>query len=105
MIGELAQFAVKSGVRLLVLLSGRGEEGALRGEKAAQDSGAEWTILRSTWFNQNFSEGASSCAAVVADAAAGWEGRRLARGALGRRERRWLKPSPPHCGAAADDLY
>jgi uncharacterized protein YbjT (DUF2867 family) len=40
-----------------VLLSGRGEEGALLGEQAVQRSGAEWTILRSTWFSQNFSEG------------------------------------------------
>jgi len=29
----------------------------LLGEKAVRDSGAEWTIVRSTWFNQNFSEG------------------------------------------------
>jgi uncharacterized protein YbjT (DUF2867 family) len=57
-VGELAQLAVKSGVRRLVLLSGRGEEGALLGEKAVRESGAEWTIVRSTWFNQNFSEGA-----------------------------------------------
>ena len=27
------------------------------GERAVQDSGAHWTILRSTWFSQNFSEG------------------------------------------------
>ncbi len=54
---ELAALAVKNGVRRLVLLSGRGEEGALLGEKAVQESGAEWTIVRSTWFSQNFSEG------------------------------------------------
>jgi uncharacterized protein YbjT (DUF2867 family) len=40
-----------------VLLSGRGEDEALRGELAVRDSGADWTILRSTWFSQNFSEG------------------------------------------------
>ena len=57
-IGELARLAVKKGVRRLVLLSGRGEEGAFLGEKAVQESGAEWTIVRSTWFSQNFSEGA-----------------------------------------------
>lgn len=56
-VGELAALAVKNGVRRLVLLSGRGEEGALLGEKAVQQSGAEWTIVRSTWFSQNFSEG------------------------------------------------
>jgi uncharacterized protein YbjT (DUF2867 family) len=56
-VDELAQLAVKNGVRRLVLLSGRGEEGALLGEKAVQQSGAEWTIVRATWFDQNFSEG------------------------------------------------
>jgi uncharacterized protein YbjT (DUF2867 family) len=56
-LGDFANLAVKSGVRRLVLLSGRGEEGALLGEQAVRDSGADWTILRSTWFSQNFSEG------------------------------------------------
>jgi uncharacterized protein YbjT (DUF2867 family) len=48
--------AVKSGVKRLVLLSGRAEDGALLGEKAARDSGVEWTIVRASWFCQNFSE-------------------------------------------------
>jgi uncharacterized protein YbjT (DUF2867 family) len=56
-VGDFANLAIKSGVRRLVLLSGRGEDGALRGEQAVRDSGADWTILRSAWFNQNFSEG------------------------------------------------
>ena len=56
-VGDFANLAVKSGVRRLVLLSGRGEDGALLGEQAVRDSGADWTILRSTWFSQNFSEG------------------------------------------------
>ena len=56
-VGELARLAVKSGVRRLVLLSGRGEEGALLGEQAVRESGAEWTVVRSTWFSQNFSDG------------------------------------------------
>jgi uncharacterized protein YbjT (DUF2867 family) len=56
-VGDFANLAVKSGVRRLVLLSGRGEDGALLGEQALRDSGADWTILRSTWFSQNFSEG------------------------------------------------
>jgi uncharacterized protein YbjT (DUF2867 family) len=47
---------MKSGVRRLVLLSGRGEEEAERVDEAVRDSGAELTILRSTWFAQNFSE-------------------------------------------------
>ena len=56
-VGAFAEMAVESGVRRLVLLSGRGEDGALLSERAVQDSGAEWTILRSTWFSQNFNEG------------------------------------------------
>ena len=48
--------AVQSGVCRLVLLSGRGEEEAQRCERIVQDAGAEWTILRSSWFSQNFSE-------------------------------------------------
>jgi uncharacterized protein YbjT (DUF2867 family) len=54
---SFAELAVKTGVRRLVLLSGRGEEGALLGEQAVRDSGAEWTVLRASWFSQNFSEG------------------------------------------------
>jgi uncharacterized protein YbjT (DUF2867 family) len=48
--------AVESGVRQLVLLSGRGEEEAGISEQTVRDSGADWTILRSSWFCQNFSE-------------------------------------------------
>jgi uncharacterized protein YbjT (DUF2867 family) len=57
-VGAFAEVAMRNGVRRLVLLSGRGEEGALLGEEAVRESGADWTILRSTWFSQNFSEGA-----------------------------------------------
>jgi uncharacterized protein YbjT (DUF2867 family) len=49
--------AVRSGVQHLVLLAGRGEEEADRCERIVQASGIDWTILRPTWFNQNFSEG------------------------------------------------
>ncbi|WP_340116629.1 NAD(P)H-binding protein [Pelagibius sp. 7325] len=55
-VGAFAELAIQRGVRRLVLLSGRGEEGAERGEEAVQASGAAWTILRCSWFNQNFSE-------------------------------------------------
>lgn len=48
--------AVESGVTRLVLLSGRGEPEAQAAEEALRASGADWTILRSSWFNQNFSE-------------------------------------------------
>lgn len=51
------ELAVKSGVRRLVLLSGRNEYEAQRAEKVVQASGVEWTIVRASWFNQNFSEG------------------------------------------------
>lgn len=55
-IGSFAQLAVKSGVKRLVLLTGRGEEEAQRAEWALRESGAEWTVVRASWFNQNFSE-------------------------------------------------
>jgi len=51
-----AELAVESGARRLVLLSGRGEPEAERAEQAVRETGAELTILRSTWFMQNFSE-------------------------------------------------
>jgi uncharacterized protein YbjT (DUF2867 family) len=38
-------------------LSGRGEEEAQRCERIVQDSGVDWTIVRASWFSQNFSEG------------------------------------------------
>jgi uncharacterized protein YbjT (DUF2867 family) len=56
-VGSFAELAVASGVRRQVLQGGRGEPESERVEAAARDSGAELTILRSTWFAQNFSEG------------------------------------------------
>ncbi len=53
---SFADLAVKSGARRLVLLSGRGEEEAQRAEQALQDTDADWTIVRASWFAQNFSE-------------------------------------------------
>ncbi len=50
--------ALRHGVRRLVLLSGRGEEEAQACERIVQSSGVEWTIVRASWFYQNFSEGA-----------------------------------------------
>lgn len=50
--------AAENGVRRLVLLSGRGEEESLRAERSVIDSGMEWTVVRCSWFNQNFDEGA-----------------------------------------------
>jgi uncharacterized protein YbjT (DUF2867 family) len=48
--------AIASGVEKLVLLSGRGEVAAEQAEQALQATGLDWTILRSSWFYQNFSE-------------------------------------------------
>jgi uncharacterized protein YbjT (DUF2867 family) len=56
-IAELARLARQKSLEQLVLLSGRGEPGAQRAEAALQDSGVPWTIVRASWFNQNFSEG------------------------------------------------
>ncbi len=55
-VGAFARLAVSRDVCRLVLLSGRGEAGAELAEQAVRDAGAELTILRSTWFAQNFSE-------------------------------------------------
>ena len=49
--------AVAMGVQRLVLLSGRGEEEAQACERIVQEAGVAWTVVRSSWFNQNFSEG------------------------------------------------
>jgi uncharacterized protein YbjT (DUF2867 family) len=55
-LGAFAELAMTRGVRRLVLLSGRGEDEAERAWRAVRGSGAELTVLRSTWFAQNFSE-------------------------------------------------
>ena len=54
---DFVAMAVEQGVRRLVLLSGRGEEEAQACERIVQDAGVEWTVVRASWFNQNFSEG------------------------------------------------
>ena len=53
---SFTETALAAGVRRIVLLSGRGEEEAQRAEQALQESGADWTIVRASWFAQNFSE-------------------------------------------------
>lgn len=55
-IAAFAEAALNVGTGRLVLLSGRGEEEASRAEQALQASGADWTVVRCSWFNQNFSE-------------------------------------------------
>jgi uncharacterized protein YbjT (DUF2867 family) len=55
-VGSFAELAVRSGVRRLVLLAGRGEPDSEAAEETVRASGAELTVVRSTWFAQNFSE-------------------------------------------------
>ncbi len=55
-VASFAEAAVQSGVPRLALLSGRGEPEAERAEQAVRESGVDLTILRCTWFMQNFSE-------------------------------------------------
>lgn len=55
-VAAFANAAVRRGCRRLVLLSGRGEETARKAELALAGSGAGWTVLRSAFFMQNFTE-------------------------------------------------
>jgi uncharacterized protein YbjT (DUF2867 family) len=55
-LGQFAAAATRQGVRRLVLLSGRGEEEAVVSEKAVQAEFPSATVLRASWFAQNFSE-------------------------------------------------
>ncbi|MBT1690279.1 NmrA family NAD(P)-binding protein [Dawidia soli] len=56
-IHALTQLARQNKVQQVVLLSGRGETEAQLCEKVVIDAGMRWTIVRASWFNQNFSEG------------------------------------------------
>lgn len=56
-VGSFSELAVAEGARRLVLLSGRGEEEAEASEKVLAGSGADWTVVRASWFSQNFDEG------------------------------------------------
>lgn len=57
---DIARFCtlarIKS-VKHITLLSGRGEPAAQVCEEIVITSGIDWTIVRASWFNQNFSEG------------------------------------------------
>jgi len=55
-IKEFVRVAGENGLKHIVLLSGRGEEGAQRAEEVVKDSGISWNIVRASWFCQNFSE-------------------------------------------------
>ncbi|BFM51378.1 NAD(P)H-binding protein [Marinomonas sp. THO17] len=50
------EVAKQVGIEHLVLLSGRGEEGAQRAEQVVMKSGLKWNVVRASWFMQNFRE-------------------------------------------------
>jgi len=56
-IRHFVELAVTLGVQRLVLLSGRGEQEAQECERIVQATDVQWTIVRASWFMQNFSEG------------------------------------------------
>lgn len=56
-IANFCKVALEADVRRLVLLSGRGERHAQQAEAALRDSGADWTVVRASMFQQAFSEG------------------------------------------------
>lgn len=55
-IEELTKKAKHAGIGKLVLLSGKGEKEAELCEQVIIHSGLDHTIVRASWFNQNFSE-------------------------------------------------
>ncbi|MEM8907442.1 MAG: NmrA family NAD(P)-binding protein [Bacteroidota bacterium] len=57
-ITALTEKALKAGVEKVVLLSGKGEKEAEACEDIVANSGLNYTLVRASWFNQNFSEGA-----------------------------------------------
>jgi len=57
-VAGVAAEAVRQGVNRIVLLSGRGEPGALVAERAVQEIAPSATVVRCSFFAQNFSEGA-----------------------------------------------
>ena len=55
-ITALTKVAKEQGIEKLVLLSGKGEVEAQRCEQIVLNSGIDSTIIRASWFSQNFSE-------------------------------------------------
>ncbi|WP_409417202.1 NAD(P)H-binding protein [Flavobacterium sp. PS2] len=55
-IRRFTKLAVQNGVQKMVLLSGRGEKEAQICEEIVKTTAKHWTIIRASWFNQNFSE-------------------------------------------------
>lgn len=52
-----ADVAADTGLDHVVALSGRGEDGAVAAEARLRDASLDHTVLRASWFAQNFSEG------------------------------------------------
>ena len=57
-ITTLTKKALAAGLEKVVLLSGKGESEAEACEDIVANSGLNYTLVRASWFNQNFSEGA-----------------------------------------------
>ena len=55
-ITSLTEAALKEGLEKVVLLSGKGETEAEACEQIVANSGLNYTVVRASWFNQNFSE-------------------------------------------------
>ncbi|VXB43087.1 NAD(P)H-binding protein [Maribacter litoralis] len=55
-IEQLVKVSKRANVKKLVLLSGKGEREAQLCEQVVIHSGLDYTIVRASWFNQNFSE-------------------------------------------------
>lgn len=55
-IESLTYLAKELGVKKMVLLSGKGEVEAEACERIVMESGMDYTIVRASWFNQNWSE-------------------------------------------------
>jgi uncharacterized protein YbjT (DUF2867 family) len=56
-ITALTEKALEAGLEKVVLLSGKGETEAEACEEIVANSGLNYTLVRASWFNQNFSEG------------------------------------------------
>ncbi len=55
-IRKFTSLASDMGITKMVLLSGRGEKEAQICEQVVMNTAKRWTIVRASWFNQNFSE-------------------------------------------------
>src|SRR5690349_5255112 len=68
-IETLVKEAKRAKIKKLVLLSGKGEREAELCEQVVIHSGIDYTIVRASWFNQNFSESFFLDAIVAGDVA------------------------------------